>query len=94
MKIGSVDPEKNRQQLLRDVKYIKVRVLRELDKQDVSPAKKCYKASVFETSVLLTAGADILEYKHSENYVLLRLMFEGVPVSYEAESEFTHPRLR
>lgn len=94
MRIVRTEEEIKRRQAFIDAKAVKLRALQALDRQKLPPDSKCYNANAGEVSTLLDAGADILEYRHREKYTFLRLMYEGVPIKYEAKNEFTHPRLK
>jgi hypothetical protein len=94
MRIVRTEEDVKRRQAFIDAKRVKLRALSRLDRQNLPPDKKCYNADAEEASIFLDAGADILEYRHREKYTFLRLMYEGVPIKYEAQNEFTHPRLQ
>lgn len=83
--------EKRRSELVK-AKAVKARALFALDNQNLPPSDKKFKASAEETIILLDAGADILKVEQENDFILVRLMYEAIPVEYTGLG-FKHPRL-
>lgn len=83
--------EKRAFQTRRSAMAIKVRAQQARDRQKVPVSEKRYVATASEISILLDAGADIVQCDVSTEKTFIRLMYEAVPIDFEGE--ISHPRL-